>query len=1650
MRVFRLGVVGLLGLGLACGPAHAQCRVTETRVEGEVAVVLENALVRLRLRPTHGGRVDQFAYKPTDKQLTAQTDGRVFCDRVWNYADSAVYRQWTDAVYAHELQPGSDEAGVTLTCRGSVGIGKRLTFEKSISLVAGSAAVRADYSIRLGHEAMVPQRVGVWWHNRLGVPQESTTYYVPTSQGVRSLAYGAGAAGQYWWYDLARGWGAALGEGGTGVAVALDYRKLMCFYHYMSGEVGGLEWAYRSEEIPNGDAAQTTVWLVPFAGLAAVNGAGRDVVGEVTVAAKVSLEQANEGVPVTIKLTAPRTWQAAARMTWQRVPAGESRELARWDAKLSPLTVAEKRLQLKLAEAGTYALRVEVTNGGKLAADLLAQVIVGESSGEMTVLPLQTCLGREGERFEDKIAAKGDAPPDVPPSEDVVTAHVKWAKPLASGSLKTLILNDVLTERETVELAQRVDMDYTAPTVGSPQYISTSGARLGRPLTFEQAQANVSRHLQEDVDVIVIGGVTGRIFTDDMAQVLLDKVRAGTGLVWVNPNNCPDAIWQALPVSGPPWGSRPRGRWQAVEEHYLTLGIPWAAMPPVDVSRYKAAGTVLAQAGDLPLLTVCELGQGRIVCLSYATSWQAPGFHKNGLTPWVQYASTKFAYWEYYFSLLAKCMTWAAHSEADVLFGSTTAGQDGYRVDGNEQPLLALAVANSGAAADLTGRVTVHDEYGRRVSMFDQAFRAEPGESVVVFPLPRLSGGLHLADIVAVDATGAKVDWTTVPVHVRTEVMVTELAVADKVYRSGETLTARLTLTATDPAPDHVQVRTALTDAYGRLVWRGAQAVASASGDCEVVLELPEPVATTALLRVELYGGETLLHAAEQRILTMPPTWDRREWGPFSSGLWGNPVGAYSREYLGPTQAALIKAVGVDTVMTGGRWLQDGEQRAPFEAGFRTLPAGVAARTLSPGKRSKEHLSFAEQKAAYLRTRDKKHLERPWCLQAEDTRAHVRENLRKVTAAVAKYRPLGYVCGDELSLTDHTQPLDYDFSPAALAAFRTWLQSQYATLSALNQEWDTTCASWDTVMPMTAEEVSGRSNYAPWADHRTFMEVSLAEFLRFIDDTLEEYDPGARLGTSGTQAASAYGGHDWWRLTDALDFIQAYDHQDTGEMHRSFHDLIAAPWWGYGAHGPELQHQLWRRLLNNNRGASYFSLGSLLCGDYTYTRTIAEGMGTIKEFKAGLARLLHACGERAADVTMHYSQPSIHGVFITGGEPVFRANRAGWIKAIEDMGLQMKFMSYAQVEAGELAELMPRVFVLPYSLALSDAEAAALREYVKAGGTLVADARCGLLDEHCAARRQGALDELFGITRKDVNPKAKRVPGAAKFTHGVGDCDPRDIAFQGMSGDTMIQATTGSALGEMAGTPLLVVHSMGKGKAILLNLFMDDYMKRRAAGQAEPLRQLVGEVLDLAGIRPFAEIAAVPGARFYTVRYASAGASYVGILREPGTILTGGGPGSASTGDAGRASPVQVTFAQQAYLYDVRAGTYLGRADTAETQMGPGQCRMYSLLPYRVRAVKVDADAEVAAPGGLVRYTVHVRTRGGKAGRHVFRVEVGGPDGAKAFYGTQMAADAGSGSAAFRLALNDSPGTWRIKATDIATGTSGVAEFKVTDRASGR
>jgi hypothetical protein len=69
------------------------------------------------------------------------------------------------------------------------------------------------------------------------------------------------------------------------------------------------------------------------------------------------------------------------------------------------------------------------------------------------------------------------------------------------------------------------------------------------------------------------------------------------------------------------------------------------------------------------------------------------------------------------------------------------------------------------------------------------------------------------------------------------------------------------------------------------------------------------------------------------------------------------------------------------------------------------------------------------------------------------------------------HKPLAYDIRDELSVTISANPFDYDFSPQALAGFRSWLRGEYRDLARLNAQWETRFGSWDEVKPFTTDQV---------------------------------------------------------------------------------------------------------------------------------------------------------------------------------------------------------------------------------------------------------------------------------------------------------------------------------------------------------------------------------------------------------------------------------------------------------------------------------------------------------------------------------------------------------------------------------------------------
>jgi hypothetical protein len=412
---------------------------------------------------------------------------------------------------------------------------------------------------------------------------------------------------------------------------------------------------------------------------------------------------------------------------------------------------------------------------------------------------------------------------------------------------------------------------------------------------------------------------------------------------------------------------------------------------------------------------------------------------------------------------------------------------------------------------------------------------------------------------------------------------------------------------------------------------------------------------------------------------------------------------------------------------------------------------------------------------------------RDYCLNDPKWFATASKQIQEVAKKNFPNHPLAYDIRDELSTTISANPFDYDFNPIALDAFRAWLRTQYTSLNALNEEWGTTFAAWSDVRPFTTDQIKNRMvsgathpegkldwhavqatrfepeiarkeaakwNFAPWADFRSFMDLSLAYSLNSLREAAHEIDQATPVGIEGTQMPSAFGGYDLWQLSQALDWIEPYDIGNAREILGSFMPGKPILTTVFEKDTEHAGRRLWHLLLEGDRGCLvWWSEDCIDWGspDYALTSKAKALKPVLKELSSPLG-LLFLRAERERDpVAIHYSQASIQADWLIESTAdgstwlrrfsSFEADhnrlakvRNGMLKAIQDAGFRPVFLSTAEIEAGDLANRKFHALALPESYALSDKEIQGISRFNQNGGIVLCSGPTGTFDEHCRIR----------------------------------------------------------------------------------------------------------------------------------------------------------------------------------------------------------------------------------------------------------------------------------------------------------------------------
>ncbi len=1176
-------------------------------------------------------------------------------------------------------------------------------------------------------------------------------------------------------------------------------------------------------------------------------------------------------------------------------------------------------------------------------------------------------IGRQGEVAYDWVSiTKGEpgrayvntfnfGPRDTPITEPVVREGImRWANPLAGGPVRALIdVYNYRPVREVVELAQRFEMDYDV----------IDGGYTGDAI-YSPDGRRVMRTMDEDgYEVYVIGGRLDVQFE----EAIREKVEAGAGLVVIS----------GLARAGnyfDPDDLEPVG-----EDHSIMRDLPWDYMP----------------AHILEEVRVGQIGEGTVVYLNFPTDrsriW---GIYPVETGDYAAWTTREMRYWEYWYAFMARAIHFAARGETAITLSERP---DAVRVQG----------APEGATVEITPRHTRELRWGEDELVAET--RTVPAEAP--FGVGWRNGfpdGDVLYDLTVRDEAGAALYWAALDTTREQAATIGAIETAADFYEPGDTIEATLTLEA---PPANASIEAHLVDAWDRVI-----ATTSVEAGPQVALVL-QPAADQILttghkLFVKLMHEGREIHSAWTDVY-FPAVNNTAPLDDWHVSTWGDGM---TNPFITHQYSKMLMELG-------------------FDGKFGSAPYMTVETPLITALHSTAGRPFTGSAEIADGVRDP-------CLSDPEVVEQYETAAPEEVAQHREFGPFSINVRDEATLANRHTRREVCFSEHCQPRYRDWLREQYGEIAALNARWGTDHASFDEVTGARTEDVRGTDNFAPFVDFRTFMTDVWIDGMRGITEAYESAWPGIRVGHTNTFGAMPTNGNDFWKLCTQTGFEWAQEYSEAikgtaqkavFELWRSFwqgrtgEDVPNYGWIGYD-HRPEaVKYEPWWLALHDSGGVTYYATNAvspergkswaLIHPTQAYTQYSRDVQDTLIDLREGIGKALLEGRRADPDVAILWSHPSMLVAWCESEwtQPVPPETAAddsygSWFKsafyfrlALQELQLMYNYVAPEQVLAGELDRY--RLLYLPMTCAISDELGEALADWVGRGGTLVADHRFAITDEHGAPRDDALLERLFGVRRTQPDAVYELAtltgPGGQSF-------ETSGREFLEMVGDADSDASYAD------GTPAAIFRKVGQGKTAYLNGVLPKYHPT--------VIDMFDELMRESGVERTVAVDSgdpeSPARAWECARYELGDAEIIGLIRDHRLV--------------DEPQTCQVRF-PGGHAYDMRKREYLGETETATLTLGPGETVMLALLPYEVTGIEITGDG----PG--LRAMVRAD---GELTNHVLNVTVTDPDGNPApAYTRNVLAPGGATDLHVPLALNDAPGEWTATVRDALSGVEASAVF---------
>lgn len=872
---------------------------------------------------------------------------------------------------------------------------------------------------------------------------------------------------------------------------------------------------------------------------------------------------------------------------------------------------------------------------------------------------------------------------------EFVTPHLRWAKPLAGGPVRALFVAPRWNQRETVEVAQRLDLAYDTVSFCKPDAVLDPGLYLydsydvyGYP---RKTQASVIMELSDKLsaprDALVLSGFKPEIIPDYVRRRIIEKTREGTGLILLgSANKMLDQFGDGLEPA----------TWHCE-------GIPVDRLPALDkmIADKKAVWNAFT------------FGKGRVLAFNYATG----GHGGLSLTPSLPAdAPDVIGYYDYYHSLFCRGVLWAANR---ILPAAVDFPGDGK-----------LRVRSTRPVKNAQLEMLVHDPARGYRQHAKMTIDIAEGDSTHALPDIGPSRGPRYTSVWLRD-NGAIIAWSTGYADIPSAPLIAAIELNKPVATAGETVGGTIRL---GDIPEDASLAIELWDSRGRLL--ASKTVAPTTSTVPFEFTLPRPVSIVHEIRARLTVAGSII---DQRVAEFSAP--DQSIDDFHFLAW---CGAGNNAIDHAIMRALADG-GIDwidnTGMTGAtETTARALVRNAAKCGMRSIP--YATRIHS------DQMSDRVRKPCLT---DPAHLKR-W---ADDLRGRARGaapygppgyTLGDENFLVSK-APLD-VCISPTCLAGFREWLKrrHGSLDALNAVWRTGYRDWQDVVPATCDEVRKTPEHWprwadhrmfmsrvfsdahslgrETIRqedPKARVGFDGLFTLDSWHGYdfyRLCKACDLVQVYALHNPSQLEYLrcwhlPGAIVGS-------------WFNELGNRDEISA---RRLG-WHLLFHDFNSSWYWSAYRTGP-----------------------ALLFPDLRPTPEFQWLQSSHAEIMGGVGKLLMRAKRQHDGIAIHYSQASVYANTLLS-RPMDSAQLSAFALLLEDLGLQYDVVAYEQIEQGCLANY--KALFLPASTALSTREADAMRKFVEAGGLLVADTTPGILDDHCRLLERGLLDDVLGIARSGL------------------------------------------------------------------------------------------------------------------------------------------------------------------------------------------------------------------------------------------------------------------------------------------------------------